>query len=99
MPEDDRLLWGSSEERRLYYFKMGVTNSLRRSGVLESLGHLYGFQGVNYDVEEAYGLAARECPQLNSAAALGLGRLLSLEPAEVEGLVRGALPRRRDDGG
>ena len=93
VPDDDVLLWGDSEERRLYYFRMGVTNSLRRSGVLDSLGHLYRFQGVDYDVEEAYGLAARECPQLNSAAALGLKRLLAMGPIEVEGLVRGVLPR------
>ncbi len=93
MPEPETLSWGDSRDRRLYYFKMGVTNSLRRSGHLESLGHLYRRQGVNYDVEEAYHLAAQECPPLVLADEIEIDRLLCMGPSEVQGLVRGALPR------
>lgn len=92
VPEPETLVWGDSRDRRLYYFKMGVTNSLRRSGHLQSLGHLYRCQGVNYDVEEAYDLAAQECPPLVLAGQTGIDRLLRMGPAEVQGLVQRALP-------
>ena len=92
LPDDvETLLWGDAADRRMYYYKMGVTNSLRRSRVLDSLGHLYRFQGVDYDVVEAYDLAARECPLLGRAEALDVNRLLTMGPAEVHGLVKGAI--------
>ena len=93
VPEPEALQWGESRDRRLYYFRMGVTNSLRRGGRLESLGHLYRLHGVNYDVEEAYGLAAEECPPLVLADRVELGQLLRMGPVEVRGLVERALPR------
>ena len=92
IPEPETLLWGDSRDRRLYYFRMGVTHSLRRSGHLESLGHLYRLQGVGYDVEEAYHLAAQECPLLGLADRVGIDRLLGMGPAQVQGLVQRALP-------
>ncbi|MDA0747042.1 MAG: hypothetical protein O2954_11015 [bacterium] len=92
VPDPGGLLWGSSQDRRLYYFKMGVTNSLRRSGRLESLGHMYRLRGVDYDVQEAYELAAQECPQLFLAGEIGIDRLLQMGPLEVRGLVGRALP-------
>jgi hypothetical protein len=91
--DDSSLLWGDSADRRLYYYKMGVTNSLRRSGVLDSLRHLYRFQGVDYDVVEAYGLASRECPLLDRAEMLGVEHLLTMGPSDVRALVQGTLPR------
>jgi len=87
LPEDqEALAWGSSEDRRRYYFKMGVTNSLRRSGHLSSLGSLYRFRGVNYDVEEAYQLASEEEPLLTRAASLELSSLVALRPPDVRRL-------------
>ena len=84
LPEDpDGLVWGDSEDRRRYYFKMGVTNSLRRSGHMSSLGHLYRFRGVNYDVEEAFQLAGEEEPLLLRAANLEFSALVSLRPPDV----------------
>ena len=77
------LAWGDSEDRRRYYFKMGVTNSLRRSGHLSSLGHLYRFRGVNYDVEEAFQLAGAEEPLLLRAANLEFLSLISLRLTDV----------------
>jgi hypothetical protein len=91
----DALLWGDSSDRRMYYFKMGVTNSLRRSGKLKSLGHLYRYKGVNYDVLEAYGLAAQECKELAAADNLGIERLLQMKPADVQGLVQQRLNQGR----
>ncbi len=95
VPEPDTLRWGDRRDRQLYYFKMGVTNSLRRSGQLESLGHLYRYRGVNYDVLEAYDLAAQECPQLFAADVIGIDGLLRLASGEVRALARKSLP----DGG
>ena len=92
IPAPETLLWGDARDRRLYYFKMGVTNSLRRSGRLESLGHLYRLNGVNYDVEEAYELAATECAPLVLADRLGIDRLLGMGPSDVQGLVSRSLP-------
>lgn len=92
VPEPDTLRWGDRRDRQLYYFKMGVTNSLRRSGQLESLGHLYRYRGVNYDVLEAYDLAAQECPQLFAADVIGIDGLLRLASGEVRALARQALP-------
>ena len=89
---DGELQWGDSADRRLYYFKMGVTNSLRRSGRIDSLGHLYRYQGVNYDVTEAYDLASQEVPALRQAEELGIGRVLALRPDEVHALVGRGLP-------
>ena len=86
--EQDVLLWGDSGDRRMYYFKMGVTNSLRRSGRLKSLGHLYRYKGVNYDVLEAFDLAAQECKELAAADHLGIERLLRMGPADVQGLIQ-----------
>ena len=84
LPSDpDSLVWGDSEDRRRYYFKMGVTNSLRRSGHMSSLGHLYRFRGVNYDVEEAFQLAGEEEPLLLRAANLEFSALVSLRPPDV----------------
>jgi len=83
LPGEESLFWGDSEDRRRYYFKMGVTNSLRRSGHLNSLGHLYRFRGVNYDVEEAFQLAGEDEPLLLRAALLDLTTLVSLRPADV----------------
>ncbi len=92
VPATETLLWGDSRDRRLYYFKMGVTNSLRRSGRLESLGHLYRLNGVNYDVAEAYELAATECAPLVMADRLGIDRLLGMGPSDVQGMVNRSLP-------
>ncbi|MCE2439189.1 MAG: hypothetical protein J4F39_07165 [Candidatus Latescibacteria bacterium] len=92
IPEPDTLRWGDRRDRQLYYFKMGVTNSLRRSGQLESLGHLYRYRGVNYDVLEAYDLAAQECPQLFAADVIGIDGLLQMASGEVRALARQALP-------
>ncbi len=92
VPEPDTLRWGDRRDRQLYYFKMGVTNSLRRSGQLDSLGHLYRYRGVNYDVLEAYDLAAQECPQLFAADVIGIDGLLRLASGEVRALARQALP-------
>ncbi len=92
IPEPDTLRWGDKRDRQLYYFKMGVTNSLRRSGQLESLGHLYRYRGVNYDVLEAYDLAAQECPQLLGADVIGIDGLLRMGSGEVRALARQALP-------
>lgn len=84
LPSDhESLAWGDSEDRRRYYFKMGVTNSLRRSGHMSSLGHLYRFRGVNYDVEEAFQLAGEEEPLLLRAANLEFSALVSLRPSDV----------------
>lgn len=88
VPGQDSMLWGDSRDRRTYYFKMGVTNSLRRSGRLDSLGHLYRYKGVNYDVMEAYDLASQECTQLVAADDLGIDRLLQMGPIEVQSLVQ-----------
>ncbi len=92
IPEPDTLRWGDKRDRQLYYFKMGVTNSLRRSGQLDSLGHLYRYRGVNYDVLEAYDLAAQECPQLFAADVIGIDGLLQMGSGEVRALARQALP-------
>ncbi len=81
--DGEGLAWGDSEDRRRYYFKMGVTNSLRRSGHLSSLGHLYRFRGVNYDVEEAFQLAGAEEPLLLRAANLEFLSLISLRLTDV----------------
>ena len=87
LPEDpEAIFWGDSEDRRRYYFKMGVTNSLRRSGHLSSLGSLYRFRGVNYDVDEAYQLAGEEEPLLLRAASLDFSTLISLGPPDVRRL-------------
>ncbi|MCZ6636052.1 MAG: hypothetical protein O7G87_21865 [bacterium] len=91
VPDSETLMWGDGRIRRSYYFKMGVTHSLRRSGLLESFGHLYRYQGVNYNVEEAYRLAAHECVPLAVAENLGIDRLIQMGPSEVGGLVRGML--------
>lgn len=92
IPEPDTLRWGDRRDRQLYYFKMGVTNSLRRSGQLESLGKLYRYRGVNYDVLEAYDLAAQECPQLFAADVIGIDGLLQMGTGEVRALAKKALP-------
>ena len=87
LPTDgESVQWGDSEDRRRYYFKMGVTNSLRRSGHLKSLGSLYRFRGVNYDVEEAYQIAGEEEPLLIRAANLEFSKLIALAPADVRRL-------------
>ena len=96
VPQTESLQWGDSRDRRFYYFKMGVINTLRHAGIVESLGHLYRLQGVNYDVEDAYRLAAQECPPLVLADSVGIDRLIGMGPAEVRGLVRGALPKGRN---
>jgi hypothetical protein len=88
LPDEDSLYWGDSEDRRLYYFKMGVTNSLRRSGHLDSLGHLYRFRGVNYDVEEAFQIAGEDEPLLLRAAQLDFSTLVSLRPADVRRITK-----------
>ncbi len=89
LPADlEMLAWGDSTDRRRYYFKMGVTNSLRRSGHMSSLGHLYRFRGVNYDVEEAFQLAGQEEPLLLRAAQLEFISLISLGPSEVKRMTR-----------
>ncbi|MDE3000680.1 MAG: hypothetical protein OXU79_16530 [Gemmatimonadota bacterium] len=92
IPEPDTLRWGDRRDRQLYYFKMGVTNSLRRSGQSDSLGRLYRYRGVNYDVLEAYDLAAQECPQLFAADVMGIDGLLRMGSGEVRALARRALP-------
>lgn len=95
LPDDpDTLAWGDSEDRRRYYFKMGVTNSLRRSGHLSSLGSLYRFRGVNYDVEEAYQLAGEEEPLLLRAANLDFRTLVSLGAPDVRRMTTGRTPGR-----
>jgi hypothetical protein len=94
LPDSGALKWGDSRDRRQYYFKMGVTNALRRSGSLESLGRLYWLRGVNYDVAEAYDMAAQECPVLSAAHLMDIDRLLALGPAEVRAMVDRALPER-----
>lgn len=90
--EPETLLWGEARDRRLYYFKLGVINSLRRSSVLTSLTHLYRLKGVNYDVEEAYRLAAQECPPLAIADGMEIEKLLHMGPGEIHGLVYRRLP-------
>lgn len=85
--DPNALQWGDAADRRLYYFKMGVTNSLRRWGRLDSLGHLYRYQGVNYDVVEAYDLAEQEVPALRLAEAIGIDRVLTMGPNDVRALV------------
>jgi hypothetical protein len=94
LPDSNQLLWGSDADRRLYYFKMGVTNALRRSGFVQSLDHLYRLQGVNYDVEEAYDLASQEADPLVLADAIGIERLVTLTPSDVHNLVHRSLPSR-----
>ena len=91
IPTQDALLWGDGQDRRMYYFKMGVTNVLRRSGKLESLRHLYQLKGVNYNVEEAFQLAAKECPILALAERVGISFLIGMGPADVQGWVQRAL--------
>jgi hypothetical protein len=88
LPDSEQLLWGDSTDRRMYYFKMGVTNSLRRSGHLSSLGHLYRYRGVNYDVEEAYQMAGEEEPLLLRAARMEFSALVSLRVVDVRRLTR-----------
>lgn len=90
-PDGDGLAWGDSRDRRFYYFKMGVTNTLRRTGAVKSLGHLYKVQGVNYNVEEAFQLAAQECPPLALADRAGIDHVIRLEPADVQSWVQRAL--------
>jgi len=92
VPQTESLQWGDSRDRRFYYFKMGVINTLRHAGIVEGLGRLYRLQGVNYDVEDAYRLAAQECPPLALADSVGIDRLIGMGPTEVRGLVRGVLP-------
>ena len=95
LPADsEAVIWGDSEDRRRYYFKMGVTNSLRRSGHLRSLASLYRFRGVNYDVEEAYQLAGEEEPLLLKAANLEFSTLVSLGPPDVRRLTSERVPSR-----
>lgn len=91
VPDGDGLLWGDSRDRRFYYFKMGVTNTLRQTGSVKSLGHLYKVQGVNYNVEEAFQLAAQECPPLALADRAGIDHVIRLEPADVQSWVQRAL--------
>jgi hypothetical protein len=88
LPDQETLYWGDSEDRRRYYFKMGVTNSLRRSGHLDSLGHLYRFRGVNYDVEEAFQLAGEDEPLLLRTAQLDFSTLVSLRAADVRRITK-----------
>ena len=90
--EPETLLWGEAQDRRLYYFKLGVTNSLRRSSALKSLAHLYRLKGVNYDVEEAYRLASQECPALAIADGTQIEKLLQMGPGEIHGLIYRRLP-------
>lgn len=101
LPEDpDRLAWGDSEDRRRYYFKMGVTNSLRRSGQTDSLGLIYRFRGVNYDVEEAFQLAGEEEPLLLRAAGMDLSTLVALNPSDIQRLTHDRMlssPRSRTE--
>ena len=92
VPDSDALRWGDSRDRRRYYFKMGVTNSLRRSNCLESLGRLYWLRGVNFDVTEAFDMAAEECPVLAASHLMDIDRLLALGPSEVRGMVEQSLP-------
>ena len=86
LPDSEQLSWGDSQDRRMYYFKMGVTNSLRRSGHLSSLGHLYRYRGVNYDVEEAFQMAGEEEPILLQAAGMDFSSLISLGASDVRRL-------------
>ena len=88
LPDQDSLYWGESEDRHRYYFKMGVTNSLRRSGHLDSFGHLYRFRGVNYDVEEAFQIAGKDEPLLLRVAQLDFSTLVSLRPADVRRITK-----------
>jgi hypothetical protein len=88
LPDSEQLLWGESTDRRMYYFKLGVTNSLRRSGHLSSLGHLYRYRGVNFDVEEAFQMAGEDEPLLLRAAGMEFSALVSLRPADVRRLTR-----------
>ena len=94
LPDSGELLWGDGGDRRLYYFKLGVTNALRRSGYLNSLSSLYRLQGVNFDVEEAYDLASEEANPLVLADAIGIERLVAMGPAEVHNLVHRSLSDR-----
>jgi hypothetical protein len=50
---------------------------------MRSLGHLYRFRGVNYDIEEAFQLAGEEEPLLLRAANLEFSALVSLRPPDV----------------
>ena len=79
VPEPESLLWGDGRDRRLYYFKLGVTNSLRRSRQLESLAHLYRLKGVNYDVEGSLS------PCLAGMSASGNGRCDADRAASANG--------------
>ena len=95
LPDDPaRLAWGDSEDRRTYYFKMGVTNSLRRSGHLSSLSSLYRFRGVNYDVEEAFQLSAEDEPLLLQTVNLDFSTLVSLGPPDVRRMTSERVSRR-----
>lgn len=91
IPDSDFLQWGDSKDRRLYYFKMGVTNTLRCIGCLKNLGYLYRLRGVNYDVEEAYSFIGQECPPLILAEELGIERLLQMGSNEIQELVKRTL--------
>jgi len=91
VPTGSALQWGDSRDRRAYYVKVGVTDVLRRGGHLESLKHIYRTRGVNYDVAEAFQLAARECPALAALDLLGVDKLLGMGPADIHGIVHRSL--------
>ena len=82
-----------SRERQLYYFMMGVTNTLRKHrSHFPSLDALYRAKGLGYNVEEAYERLSRECPTLDVARAIGIGPLLGYDFADIRALIRSTLP-------
>ena len=88
--------WGDQEDRQLYYFMMGVTNTLRKHKAhFPALDQLYRAKGLGYNVEEAYDRIARECPTLGAAREIGVRKLLTYGFKDIKALVQSTLPKPR----
>jgi hypothetical protein len=92
---DNVYRWGTGEDRQLYYFMMGVTNTLRKHRAhFPGLDSLYRVKGLGYNVEEAYDRLARECPTLDMARDIGIRQLLAYDFGHLRALVQSTLPER-----
>ena len=88
--------FGSSSDRRRYYFQVGVVQYLRSKGVFSELKGLYRpgttESALDFKVQEVYAFLRTKNEVFALAEQLGIQRLLQAGEAEIKALVEKGLP-------
>ncbi len=88
--------FGTSEDRRFYYFQLGVVQYLRSRNVIPELKDLYrpgtAESAVDYNIQEVYSFLKQNNDVLITVERLGISHLLKASDEEIEAIVEKALP-------